>query len=184
MTCLIVDLVAWNELEVEEEPFKAFLSILEQAPAESPGNKLRHTGLAIRQIKKLTMVSKYNVSKLDLESKITKRINEFTKSGSDLKALRSLLALKDLKVRPGAMELVKKIIREQEKQQPKTFPVKELRRKCLCRDLADCSITAGLATGRKHPGFGAWPVGVCARDELQMPRMQYLSLVTGVMPLF
>ena len=123
MSCLVMDLVVWNEMEIEEEPFKTFLSCLDQAPSGSPTNKFRHTELVIKKIKGIVIESEYGVSKSDLENKIAKKIFDVTKGGNDIKAVRTLLASKDLNDRPRVREFVKKKIHDLESQEPKLYPM-------------------------------------------------------------
>lgn len=134
MSCLVVDLLEWNEMESKQEPFDTFLSVLDQAPIESLENKFRHVDLVIDRIKYLGLGPKFRVSKSKLEGKIEKSIYDLTKGGNDCKSLKNLLAVKAIKSQPRLREFVKEEIRERESQGPRPYPLYRTRpireRKC------------------------------------------------------
>lgn len=114
MSCLILDLLWWHR----EDPFSAFLNILEQAPAGSSANQLSQCDIVLDRLKKITRL-KYDVSESDLEKRIEQLLYAVTKGGKDLNALRTLLAFRVIKHNHSILEFLGEKIRDIEMQEPK-----------------------------------------------------------------
>lgn len=115
MSCLVLDLLWWYR----EDPFSAFLKILEQAPSGSSANQLSQCDIALHRLKKMTRLKYDDVSESDLEKRIEQSIYAVTKGGKDLTALRTLLAFEVIKSNHSIREFLGEKIRVVQMQEPR-----------------------------------------------------------------